>query len=193
MADDIIETLNSLYLFVLNLIPSVETQLMFNEATQNTYKISFDDYYTERRLISDMIVQVDIGSGQQVNSPKYSICAHQMEERIDLPNKNKNNAIFDHLNLLKYYVEIDGQRYPRNSLLIIYEENDYIEQHKKLKLYFREYIGEPIFSPFISYLDMETKYPIEIIDLGRQSDHLTPKKFNYFMNIKTILVLLDCF
>ena len=53
MAHDINVTTNNLYLFVPNLIPSVETQLMFNEATQNNYKISFDEYYTERRVISD--------------------------------------------------------------------------------------------------------------------------------------------
>ena len=35
MADDINVTINSLYLYVPNLIPSVETQLMFNGATQN--------------------------------------------------------------------------------------------------------------------------------------------------------------
>ena len=46
---------------------------MFNEATQNNYKISFDDWYTERRLVSDSIVQVDIGSAQQINSAKYLI------------------------------------------------------------------------------------------------------------------------
>ena len=27
---------------------------------------------------------------------------------------------------------------------------------------------------------METKYPIEIIDLRRQSDHITPEKFQIF-------------
>ena len=107
---------------------------MFNEATQNNYKISFDEYYTERRLISDMIVQVDIGSAPQVNSPKYLFCAHQIKDRIDSANKIENNAIFDHLNLQKYYVEIDGQRYLRDSLLINYEQNDYIEQYKNLKL-----------------------------------------------------------
>ena len=37
MADDINVTINTLYLFVPILIPSVETQVMFNEATQNTY------------------------------------------------------------------------------------------------------------------------------------------------------------
>ena len=56
MADDITVTINNLYLFVPNLIPSVETQLMFNEATQNNYKISFDECYTKRRVIKDMIV-----------------------------------------------------------------------------------------------------------------------------------------
>ena len=35
MADDINVTINKLYLFLPNLIPSNETQLMFNEATQN--------------------------------------------------------------------------------------------------------------------------------------------------------------
>ena len=55
-------SINNLYFFVPNFIPSIETQLMFNEATQNNYKISFDEWYTERPLISDMIVEHDIGS-----------------------------------------------------------------------------------------------------------------------------------
>ena len=44
MADDINVTINNLYLYVPNLIPNVETQVMFNEATQNNYKISFDEW-----------------------------------------------------------------------------------------------------------------------------------------------------
>ena len=35
-------------------------------------------------------------------------------------------------------------------------------------------------TPFISYLDMKTKYPIEIIDLRHQPDHKTPKKIQLF-------------
>ena len=133
-ADDINVGINNLYLFVPNLIPSVETQIMFNEATQNNNKISLDEYYTGRRVISAMIVQHDIGSAQ-VNAPKFLICAHQTKDRIDSPNKNKNNAIFDHLYLRKYYVEIDDRRYPRDSLLMNYEENDYLEQYKNRNLF----------------------------------------------------------
>ena len=51
MTDDINVTINNLYLFIPNLIPNVETQVMFNEATQNNYKISYEEYFTERLVI----------------------------------------------------------------------------------------------------------------------------------------------
>ena len=117
------------------MIPSVETQLIFNEATQNNYEISYDEYYTERRVISDMITQVDIGSSQQVNSLKYLIGALQTRARADTVNKNNNVAIFDNLNLQKYYVEIDGLQYPGDSVTLYYEQNDYIEQKKDLNFF----------------------------------------------------------
>ena len=180
MGDDIDVNINNLYLYVPNLIPSVETQLMFNEATQSNYKISFDEWYTERRIISDLLVQHDIGSAQNVIQPKYLICAHQTNLRTATPDKKINIAIFDNMDLRKYYVEIDGLRYPRDNVLINYDENDYIQEYKDLKLFYREYIGEPILNPFISYFDMKTKYPIEIIDLRHQSEHITPKKIQLF-------------
>ena len=48
MTDDINVTIHNLYLCVPNLIPSVETQVIFNEATQNKYKIFYDEWFTER-------------------------------------------------------------------------------------------------------------------------------------------------
>ena len=164
ITDDINVTINNLYLQVPNLIPSVETQVMLNEAPQNKYKISYDEWSTERRIISDTITQLDIGSSQNVQSPKYLIGAPQTRNRIDGAKSTKNVAIFDNLDLRKYYIKIDGQRYPRDSSLMNYEQNDYIEQYKDSKLFLNEYIGEQLMSPFISYPDMKTKYFIEIID-----------------------------
>ena len=100
MADDTNVTIKSLYLYIPNLIPSVETQLKFNEVTQNIYKVSFDEWYTERRLISHLSVQHDIGSTQQKN-PKYLISAHQTRLRTTTPDKNINIALFDNLDLRK--------------------------------------------------------------------------------------------
>ena len=154
---------------------------MFNEATQNNYKISSDEWFTERRIILDTITQLDIGSSQNFQNPKYLIGAHQTKDRIDGAISTKNVAIFDNLDLRKYYIEIDGHRYPRDSSLMNYEQNDYIEQYKDLKLFFKEYIGEQLLSPFISYPDMKTKNPFEIIDLRHQSHHITPKKIQLFL------------
>ena len=182
MADhiNVTYTINNLCLYVPNLIPNVETQVMFNEATQNSYEISFDERYTEGRIISDTITQLDIESSQNVQSPKYSIGAHQTRIRADTANKNNNIAIFDNLNLQKYFVKIDSVRYPRDSVLVHYEQNDYIEQYKDIKIFFKEYIGEELMSPFISYPDMKTKNSIELIDLRHQIDHITPKKIQIF-------------
>ena len=122
--DDINVTIIILYVLIPNLIPSVETHLMFNEATQNKYKIFYDEDYRERRLISDMIVLVDMGSAQQVKSPKYLIFAHQTKNSTNAPDKKINIAISDNFDIRKNYLEIDGQRYPRDCLLIYSEEND---------------------------------------------------------------------
>ena len=177
--------INSLYLFVPILIPTPETQLLFNESIRNNYRIFFDEWYTERRILNnDQIFQVDIGSAQSVNSPKYLICAHQTEGRSGLPNKRNNISIFDNVGVRKYFIEIDGQRYPRDSVLTNYAENDYIDQYRDLKFFYKEYVGEELLTPFISYTDMKNKYPIQVIDLRFQADHVTPKKIQVFQEYR---------
>ena len=109
---------------------------MFNEATQNNYKIIFDEWYTERRVISDTITQMDIGTSQHVNSPKYFFGAHQTRIRADTANKNNNISTFDNPIPQKYYVEIDSVRYSRDSVLIKYQQNDYFEK-KRFNLVFQ--------------------------------------------------------
>ena len=130
---------------------------------------------------TNTITQLDIGSSQKVQSPKFLIGAHQTKDRIDGAVSTKNVCIFDNLDLRKYYIEIDGQRYPRDSSLMNYEQNDFIEQYKDLTLFFKQYIGEQLLSPFISYPDMKTKYPIEIKYLRPQADYITPKKIQLFL------------
>ena len=126
-------------------------------------------------------------SAQQVNSPKYLNGAHQTQLRTIATNKKINIAIFDNLDLRKFYFEINAQRYPRDGVSTNYSENDYTDQFRNPKLYFREYIGEPILSPFISYPDTKTKYSIEINDLRHQPDHITLEKIQIFQEYGTDL------
>ena len=67
LANDITVTINSLYLYFPQQIPSTITQVMFNESITNNYTITFDSWYTERKISSDgRELQVDIGSPQKV-------------------------------------------------------------------------------------------------------------------------------
>ena len=136
MGDGISVTNNRLFFYLPNLIPSVETQLLFNEPTQKGFETYFDEYYTERQVITDFLVQHDIVSAQQVQSPKCLICTHQTRIRSDTPNKNDNIAIFDNQDPRKNFIDVDGQRYPRDRSLMNYEEKEIIEQYKDTKLCF---------------------------------------------------------
>ena len=180
IGDNINVTINSLFLFVPTLTPNTGTQLMFNESIRNNYGMFFDDWFTERTVVSDTITQIDIGSAQSINSPKYLIASHQSAARLNAPDKGINVSRLDNLNVRKYVVEINNIRYPRDGVLTNYNENDYIDQYKDLKLFYKEYVGEELLNPFVSYRDMKNKYPILVIDLRFQPDHRTPKKIQLF-------------
>ena len=49
-----------------------------------------------------------------------------------------------------------------------------------MNLFFKEYIGEPILTPLISYPDIRTKYSIGITDLRHPRDYVTPKRIQLF-------------
>ena len=167
-------------MFVPTLIPKTETQLMFYDSIQNNYRIFFDDWFTERRVVSDTITQIDIGSAQQVNSPKYLIASHQTAVRLNAPDKGINVLRFDNLDVRNYFVELDSVRYPSDGVLTNYNENDYFDQYKDLKLFYKEYVGEELINSFVSYPDMKTKNPIQVTDPSFQPDHKTPKKIQLF-------------
>ena len=88
MANVVNVTINSSYLFVPILIPNSDTQVMFNESIKYSYTIRYDSWYVERKLSTDgNELQVDIGSAQNVNSPKFLLAAFQKADRILTPKK----------------------------------------------------------------------------------------------------------
>ena len=63
---------------------------------------SFDSWSTDRKTVdSQLDYQVDIGSAENINSLKYLIVAHQTAARIGVPNRTKNIAIFNNLDVKK--------------------------------------------------------------------------------------------
>ena len=119
----------------------------------------------------------------------YLRAAHEKTQRpdptnpaINLPNNRFNNAIFDHVKVRKCYSELDGVRYPKNPIMNSYGENNYLDQNRNLKSFYKKYVREPMLSPIITYGKMKTYYPFEIIDLRFQVDHTSPNKIRIFEN-----------
>ena len=86
--------------------------------------------------------QVDKGSPQDVNGPKYLMITHQTYVRIGVPNKAKSIAAFDKLNIGKKFVDVDGVRHPRIGVSTEYASNDYLDHYSDLKLFFEMYVRE---------------------------------------------------
>ena len=128
----------------------------YNEAIQNSYTITYDSWYTERKLSTDgNELQVDIGSAQHVNSPKYLTAGFQTKARIGASNKANIIEILDHVNVKKCFAERDGYRYPRDAVLTKFPATEYLDQYRDLELFYKEYVGEELMNPYISYTDMK--------------------------------------
>ena len=113
-------TINSISLFVQQIIPSPETQYIFNEAISKTFLLSYESWTTDLKPVDTAReFQIDISSLSIINSPLQLIAAHQKTQRPDpadpaiyLSNYRFINAIFDHAEVRKYYSEPDGILYP---------------------------------------------------------------------------------
>ena len=152
-------TINSIYLYIPSLVPSAEQQQMFNEAIRENFTLPFDAWVTDRKPVNTgNEYQLDIGSASNINIPLYLIVAHQKTQRDNpaRPHNQFNNAVFDHVDVKRYFVGIDGVRHPKDPVETNSSENKNLDQYRDLNLFYKEYNGESLLHPFISYLDMKT-------------------------------------
>ena len=186
--NDVNVTIDSISLFIPQIIQSPETQYIFDEAISKTFSLSYESWTTDHKPVDTAgEFQRDISSASNINSPLYLLAAHQKTQRPDpaspannLSNNRFNNAIFDHVEVRKYHSQIDGFRYAKNPVLVNYDENIYLEQYRDLKLFYKDIVGESMLSPIISYHKTKNYYPIQIIDLRFQVDHTSKKKNRLF-------------
>ena len=139
--DDVIVTINNISLFIPQIIPSPESQVYFKKGISKTFTLSYESWTTDQKPVDTANeFQINVISASNNNSPLYLIAAHQKIQRpdpadltINLPNNKFNNAFFDQVKIREYYAEIDGVRYPKNPIMIKYDENIYLNQNKDLK------------------------------------------------------------
>ena len=68
--NDVNVTINSISLFVPQIIPFPETQYIFNEAISKTFQVSYEFWTTDRKPVDTAReIQIDISSASNINSP----------------------------------------------------------------------------------------------------------------------------
>ena len=76
------------------IIPNAETQIIFNDSIKNSFTLSFDSWTSGTKTVDTQLENlVDIGSAQNINSPKCLIVADETAARIRVPNKANNIAV----------------------------------------------------------------------------------------------------
>ena len=185
--NDVSVTINSIYLFIPSLVSSPEQQQIFNESITQSFTLSFDLWVSERKPVNTgNECQLGIRSASEIRAFLYLIAAHQKTQRDNpaTPSNQFNNAVFDNLDVRRYFVEIDGVRYSKDPVERNFSETKYLDQYRDLKLFYKEYNGESLLNVFITYFDLKTFYPIQVIDLRLQIDYITPKKIRLFQDFE---------
>ena len=120
-------TIKSLFSYIPIIIPSLQIQLKFNGSISRSFTLSFDSWTTGRKPVNGgEEYQLDIASPSNVNSPLYLVAVHQQAERENpaRPLNQYNKAIYDNVDLGKYFVEIDDIRYSTDPSVFNYSENN---------------------------------------------------------------------
>ena len=85
---------------------------------------------TDRRVLDTRLeYQLNIGSAHKIHSPNKLISAHQTSVRSADPNKKNKTAIFDKLNIKMYFVEMDGIRYLRDSVNVVFNTKLFLDRY----------------------------------------------------------------
>ena len=64
--------------------------------------------------------------------------------------------------------------------MVNFDEKFYLDQYSDIKLFYKDYVGETMLSPIITYGKMKEYYPFQINDLRFQIVHMSPKKIKLF-------------
>ena len=97
----IIVSFDNIHLFVPYFVPSPDTQMFPNESEKNSFRLSFDSWTTDIKVVRTSEYQRNIGSAIKANSPKNLIAAHQTAARSGVAKKANNVSIFNHVDVKK--------------------------------------------------------------------------------------------
>ena len=131
---------------------------MFKESNCRSLTLSIESGTGGRKPVNTgEEYQLDMGSASNRNSPLYLIAGHQ-KAQLGNPQRHQTNEFFDNVISRKCFSEIDGIRYRKDPIDINYTENVYIDGYGKIKLFYKELVGESLLNSCLSNSDMKNFY-----------------------------------
>jgi len=156
-------------------IPSTESkaQLMQIVKEKGSYPLHFSGRSDQHNTISPGVTFFDwrlsITSG--IEKPRYILVGFQTDKIVT---QLQNPAVFDHLNLERAYVQLNGMRYPKYDVGVNFAKNQYSILYKMMDDFKREYYGinNLIGGSQINLATYKSLYPILVFDVKNQDEQL---------------------
>ena len=175
-------------------IPSVEYQEMYkiqliNELTKlsqgNEYKLNFKSWQCidETNLNGKTFKKNIASTYRNIHNPLFAIVAFQTG---GIENQLKRASVFNHCDVKNIWLEIDGQRYPQESLNLDWENNkfslvyDMYTSYKKT--FHRTHQELPLM--YLSPDNFKKSRAMYVLDLTRQPDNVSGNRNNIILNIE---------
>ena len=115
---------------------------------------------------------------RNVHNPIWAFVVFQNNR---LNNQQKDNAAFDHSDVRNLWIELGGRRYPKESLNLDWDADQYClayQAHQDYKKNFNK-----LSKAMLPYVDFKNLYPIYSIDLSSQSKRISDAKNNIVLNV----------
>ena len=137
--------------------PSIQQQSTLSK--QFLSKTPTELRYVERSVFmkevnNQNLWNVELGSHENMNVPIWIIIGFQQRDRHD--SQNLNNDTFCRLPVVSAQCNIGVGKYPDNSILLNYDNDDYSQGYHQIKEAFKVLTKDDILQPYISEGDFRT-------------------------------------
>ena len=156
--------------------PSVETrtQLLQSIIDKKSYIVDFSGRSDQHTIVPQGVTSFDwrlsVISG--IEKPRWIIIGFQTDKNA---NQTQNPTVFDHINLERAYVQLNGARYPRDDVTVNFADNRYVIHYKMADNFKRDYYGinNLIGGSQINLATYKSLFPLLVFDVKNQSETLS--------------------
>ena len=170
--------INSIAWYVPHYTPSIQQQtLLFKQFTNKT---PTEHQYDERSVFMKEVNtqnywSFELGTQEGINVPTWIIVRFQQRDRQDT--QNLNNDTFYRPPVSSCQCITGTERYPDNSILINYDDNDFSQGYEQIKKAFRALTEDDMLQPYLSDNDFRSSndgnnigYNLYVFDIRYQQN-----------------------